>query len=331
MNQLVKKPQFAFVLVMVIIAVSALLTIPAFPYLSQLTSSSTGPVATKWDFSSFSVQWNLNLSVGSNIQGSRSVADVMQASFDTWTGAPNTALAISRGADTSVSSESSSPSNINLICFICIDTDFSKDASTLAVTITTSQDAGQPDGHGGTTRFNGQIIKSDILFNPASQYNTGGATGSDLQVVATHEIGHFLGLDHSGVVRSVMFPFASSLTTLSWDDVAGISTVYPKIPANYNPGTITGRVTLSGAGVFGAHVYAQPVTDAQPIPGTVRKSPISTLTLPDGTYKIQGVPADSYTIVAEPLDGPVDNGAVSSYGTVFSRGAVQTNFTTRWR
>jgi hypothetical protein len=57
---------------------------------------------------------------------------------------------------------------------------------------------------------------------------------------------------------------------------------------------------------------------------------VSTLSRPDGTYTINGLPQDSYIITAEPLDGPVNNGDVSGYPKAFGQSGVNTNFTTRW-
>src|SRR5437764_1964256 len=234
------------------------LATPAPSYLSEVTASGGNVSINRWDFTAFAVQWNLNPSAGSNISGSRSAADVIKAAFATWTFAPNTFLPVARGADSSVSNESNSSPGINLICFVCADADFTRDAETLAVTITTTADAaGEADGHGGSSRFPGQIIKADIIFNPGVSYSTdpaaaGGST-QDLQTVATHEIGHFFGLDHSGVVRAVMFPFApDQQPTLSYDDVAGISTVYPNPVQDFSPASLSGTVRMagSGAGIF---------------------------------------------------------------------------------
>jgi hypothetical protein len=228
--------------------------------------------------------------------------------------------------------ETNSPSNINLICFVCKDVSFGG-TETLAVTIsTTANAAGQSDGHGGVTQFPGQIIKADIAFNSTVQFDTGGGTGQDLQTVATHEIGHFFGLDHSAIARAVMYPFAPAvLTTLGYDDVAGISFLYPKISPNVTTGAIAGTVTLNSAAVFGAHVFANSSTSANPFSsfGGVRKTPIGTLTLPDGTYTINGVPPDTYVVIAEPLDLPVSNSDVS-WASEFGKSSVQTNFTSRW-
>jgi Matrixin len=306
-----------------------LLAAPGFSYLPEFTTP--GPQPDHWDFSAFPVTWNLNPSTGSNVSGSRSVADVMQTAFNTWASSPNVLLVVSRGPDSAVSSEGASPPNTNLICFVCSDVDFAKDASTLAVTITTTANAtGEDNNHGGTTTFVGQIIKADILFNPSSTFTTGGTSGQDLQTVATHEVGHFFGLDHSAVVRSIMFPAASSLTTLGYDDVAGLSVLYPKTPPDVATGKISGTVSSGTGGVFGAQVFAESTTGNAPFGGNIRKTPVGTLTRPDGSYTIQGLPGDSYIVTAEPLDDPVSNSDVSGYSDAFGQPAVQTNFTTRW-
>ncbi|MBV8208420.1 MAG: matrixin family metalloprotease [Acidobacteria bacterium] len=314
----------------VLVAFALLVPHPAFSYLPSLTSSGAGPQNDRWDFTAFPVTWNINPSTGSNITGSTAVTDVITASFATWLAAPNATLQVSRGSDSSVSSESTSPANINLICFVCTG-DFSGDSQTLAVTMTTLATAvGQSDGHGGSTRFVGQIIKADILFNPTTQYSTDGSSAQDLQTVATHEIGHFLGLGHSAVARAVMFPFASSIRQLSYDDVAGVSLLYPKTPPDVATSSISGTVRLGSGVVFGAHVFAESVTNQVSFPAAIRKSPIGALTAPDGTYTIQGLPPDSYVITAEPLDGPVANAQIPGYAPAYGQSAVQTNFTTRW-
>jgi hypothetical protein len=315
----------------VMILLGALLVAPAFSYVLMYTRTASGSAQPDhWDFSSFAVTYSINPSSNGEISGSQIPADVVNAAFSTWIGAPNTAVAASRGADSSLTK--SGYDGVNLICFVCSG-DFSQDASTLAVTITTVADApGEDTKHGGTSKFAGQILDADILFNPTVQFSTGGASGQDLQTIATHEVGHFFGLDHSGVVRSIMFPFAPDLqTTLSYDDVAGMSSIYPKSTVDVPVGSISGRImTAGGTPVFGAHVFAESTTTNVPFPETVRKSPIAALTGPDGTYTIGGVPVDSYTVTAEPLDDPMTNGDISGFASAFGKGAVQTNFNTRW-
>src|SRR5438045_9516602 len=96
-------------------------------------------------------------------------------------------------------------------------------------------------------------------------------------------------------------------------------------------GGLRGTVTVSaGTPVFGAHVFADSASATVGYPAAVRKTPIGALTLPDGSYQIEGVPPDRYTVAAEPLDGPVTNADVFFYSPAFGKSSVQTNFTTRW-
>jgi hypothetical protein len=317
--------------VVAIIAIILYRPLPASSHQNDLTASSAGPQPDHWAASAMPVQWNLNPARGGNIQGARSVADVIQASFNTWTGAPNTALSAARGPDSTQTAAGFD--STNLICFVC-NGDFSSEAETLAVTITTTATSvGDSDGRGGKTQFIGQILDADLLFNPTKDFTSDiGGANQDLQTVATHEIGHFFGLDHSGIVRAIMFPFTpdTALTTLSYDDVGAISAAYPKASPDVATGVISGAVRLSGSPVFGAHVFADSQTAAQSFAGfNVRKSPIGAMSLPDGTYSITGVPADSYLVTAEPLDLPETNADVSDFSKAFNKTAVQTNFNTR--
>jgi hypothetical protein len=327
-------PVVLFAAPLLLVLSASMLVVGAFSFAPEFTTPAGGgtPQMNRWSTSSFPIQWNINPAVGSNVKGSGSAATIVDNSFATWISAPNTNLPATAGPDSSATSESSSPNNQNLICFVCSDVMFGGGTDTLAETITTMVDgAGQDDFHGGVTQFAGQLIKADIVFNPAVQFDTGGGTGQDLQTVATHEIGHFFGLDHSAIARAVMYPFAPTiLTTLSYDDVAGISLLYPKSPADVPAGVIQGTVTLNGAAVFGAHVFANSTSSANPFSvfGNIRKSPIGALTLSDGSYSIP-VPPDSYMVIAEPLDGPVSDGDVS-WASEFGQSSVQTNFTTRW-
>lgn len=302
----------------------------ASPYLNDYTRAGGSPQPDHWPLTQ-PIVWNINPSHGSNVTGNRSVVDVIQASFNTWTGAPNVALNVVRGADSSKTAAGAD--DTNLICFVCTG-DFTSEAETLAVTMTTTATAvGAADGRGGTTQFVGQILDADILFNTSKSFTTDTGGGSvELQTVATHEIGHFFGLAHSSVVRAVMYPFApGSEMTLGYDDVAAISQNYGKASPDVPTGSIAGTVRLGGAGVFGAHVFVDSNTGAQPFAAfNIRKTPIGTLSLPDGSYVIRGVPADAYTVTAEPLDLPVVDSDLGGYASSFGQSAVQTNFTTRW-
>jgi hypothetical protein len=325
----------SFAIPIVLAALLMIVVRPVYPFVPEATG--TGPNAytvDAWPTGAQPINWLINPTRSSAITGSTSVTTVIQAAFATWTTAPDTSLSVIPSPGTSTITDANNvPNGTNLVCFVCTGVDFSASDGTLALTTTFSNGSGV-------------ISQADIYFNPNPQNNvrfvtdpqaTPCSTSSpqDLQTVATHEIGHFFGLDHSGMARAIMYPFAPCiLTTLSYDDLAGISTSYPS-PAPVVPmGKITGTVTMApnGSPVFGAHVFASSTTASNPFAAfnNIRKTPIGTLTLPNGSFTISGVPADSYVVMAEPLDGPVDNTAVEWGSPATFKQQIQTNFTTRW-
>jgi hypothetical protein len=163
----------------------------------------------------------------------------------------------------------------------------------------------------------GEIVESDIFFNSAFQWSTAdaGQTGRfDLQSVATHEIGHFLGLGHSALGETeprpsggrrvlassaVMFPisFGTANTadrTLQPDDIAGASDLYPDGDFKPHTGSIAGRVLLNNRPIFGAHVMAFHLESGEFVGG---------FTLNDaGEFQIAGLRPGAHVIRVEPLD-----------------------------
>ena len=162
----------------------------------------------------------------------------------------------------------------------------------------------------------GTLLESDIFLNAAFQWSvssSGQADRYDLEAIALHEIGHLGGLGHSALgetelvnggrrviaTGAVMFPIAfppgtTFNRTLHADDIAGISDLYPDGSVLDTTGSISGRVTMSGRGVLGAHVVAfNPATGAM----------IGTFSLnAQGQFSIGDLPAGPYVIRVEPLD-----------------------------
>jgi hypothetical protein len=305
-------------------AVALLYSAPAYSYLPEIGNSFS--IKAHWNSPP---SWRINTSVGSNINvPGTNVTNIIAASFNSWKAAPNVSGTISgltQGATTTITTHAND--GVNLICFVCSSSDFGSGGDTLAITYTSFD----------TT--SGQIVDADILFNQADNFDGGTATCSanasncsDLQTVASHEIGHFLGLDHSAVTSAVMYPFAPDMQhNLSSDDVAGISNTYPSSAPTVQTGSISGQIlNSSNAGVCGAHVFADSTTAAASYPSPVRKTPIGAYTNTDGTYTINGLPPDTYNVTAEPLDGPVDHTNIDTYtSTVCNASTLPTNFTTR--
>ncbi len=82
-------------------------------------------------------------------------------------------------------------------------------------------------------------------------WNIGAAPNTfDIETVALHEIGHLLGLAHSNVAGSVMFPTVSSNFTkraLTQDDIDGVRSLYPGCGTPITPiGPITAITPITG-------------------------------------------------------------------------------------
>jgi hypothetical protein len=80
----------------------------------------------------------------------------------------------------------------------------------------------------------GGIIPLPCHFDDSEHTWVDGASGGfDIETVTLHEIGHLLGLMHTDVSGSVMFPTVrenSTLRRLQSDDLAGIRALYPTFP-----------------------------------------------------------------------------------------------------
>ena len=172
----------------------------------------------------------------------------------------------------------------------------------------------------GSTSFlldatTGEILESDIYFNTRFRWSTaatGEAGSSDLESVALHELGHLLGLGHSAIGEtevsgtgrrvlssgSVMFPIAMPAGSivdrvLQADDIAGVLDLYGAAVAG-EVGSIQGRVTRGGRGVYGAHVVAFHLDSGALVGGFALAD--------DSTFVIGGLSPGPYVLRVEPLD-----------------------------
>jgi MYXO-CTERM domain-containing protein len=155
----------------------------------------------------------------------------------------------------------------------------------------------------------GTIVDADIIVNARDHsFSNDLSPGTfDLQSVLTHEVGHFIGLDHTGVLGCTMVPFTSveedRQRTLELDDIAAAATLYPDL--SFQAAGIRGRVVDElGQGVAGAHVVSL-LDDGR----------IAAAALSDnqGTFSLAGLVAQqSYRVYAEPLIGAISGDSFSN-------------------
>jgi len=234
---------------------------------------------------------------------------------------------------------------LNTICFNQSSMGFA--SGVLAFTrVITANAPGVSVGASGPSAFAGQILDADTLFRndgqatfatPAALATSAGQGAYDLESLLTHEIGHWLGLDHSAVWRAIMFPFApppgqflgnrptaqAPDGPLADDDRTGVRSLYPDPNDTVDIGAIRGRVLPANpfalaaipapsaggsvTGIFGAHVVAVDEDTGSVFAATLGgwscNASNSALQF-DGSYDIERLPVGhNYTIYAEPLTG----------------------------
>jgi YVTN family beta-propeller protein len=161
-----------------------------------------------------------------------------------------------------------------------------------------------------------EILDADIVFNPywiahwKYNFKTDSDSGYfDIQSVTTHEIGHVLGLVHSGVIKATMFYMIGSETnarTLEKDDMAWVRYNYPDETAyNESYGAISGWIEdgyTPGSGIAGALVYA--------IDKSAPHDSVHAYSDANGNFTIPGLDPGTYHVAVEPLDGDIQGYAL---------------------
>ena len=264
-------------------------------------------------------------------RGSQDIPDkeatfrTLRAAFSQWSSQPVTSLRFEdRG--TSDSPIVSSRDRENVLTFDETGAQVSapRDAGIVALTRVNSDDR------------TGEIFDTDIVFNgrdfrfSLSNPQLLRYPFVDIQDVATHEIGHLIGIDHTGLIgpalrRPTMNPFTNfeiqgTTRTLKPDDIAAVGFLYPSSAFSLT-GRISGAVTTpDGAGAFGVHVVAYDRTGNFVVSGVS-----GYLTGPEGggEYALIGLEPGRYTVGVEPLNGSINS---SNFSGIFFRQRFETNF-----
>ncbi len=247
-----------------------------------------------------SLDYYVNPSGIPNIADENKIVNAVNAAFATWTGIPTANFTFNYVNTTD--EQYAHIDGLNLISFS--DDEYLFGDWVLAITAKTLKL--------GPTDAETQILDADIIFNPAfvkhQLWNFGIADYIDcagyfdIQSVTTHEIGHILGLLHTGVHNATMWfemPQGIDARTLEQDDKSWASYKYPE--PGYNIGSISGHITYGYDDAL-----TEPVAGALVLAiNTASRDTIHAYSDADGNYLVPGLNAGSYNVYIEPLDGDV--------------------------
>jgi hypothetical protein len=313
----------------------------------QLTSAAA--IAFRWS-TMLGTNPKTILTQNQTVSGSlNEIEQVIQQSLSVWSNVSGTALTATSIAPLvrGTAANLCGSDGINSICFDQPDMAFTPGVLAFTRVITADQ-IGIQLGSGPPSAQVGQILDSDIYFNPSDSlvsFSTPAALAAnpksyDLESILTHELGHALGFSHSAVWSAMMFPFAPAPGTftgmrptvqqpdapLADDDRTGLRVLYHDPADTQFVGSIQGRILPANplslpsspegvTGVFAAHVVAVDAASGSVIAGTLggwscqAPGPVRF----DGTYQIGALAVNhTYKIYAEPLNGAVSLSEVSN-------------------
>lgn len=300
-----REPGIPTLFSVVLAAVAGIALQPASAYVGSRTDSGT-PVA--WTRDVLSNTFHLNFVLNPANSTGLSTEDVRRSlirSLSRWKQAMSGVLSWDfwTGSDSGTYAANTSYDGYSRVYFASQDTSRSGGASANVIGLTQVW----------YNTSNGQILEADVLLNDvhfafsnrvsdttgtgngASAAYSGGKRMVYIDNVLTHELGHVLGLSHSGVMQATMLSVeAPQQAHLSCDDRTGIQAVYPTRNFQATRGTLTGSVvSQSGGAVAGAHVVA--------ISRRRGVALASGLTDSGGAFSISGLEAGDYSVMVEPF------------------------------
>ena len=269
------------------------------------------------------------------------------AAFQTWENDLDSRVAFAFGGETTVRDVGADGVNVVTFCdssVLASNLGFGAQVVITSLTVQTFVSAGGPcpPGKGQLptgfcfpvgTYPAGTIIDADIRFNTFGTVEetlaTNGAVGGlepitqlyDVRNLATHEVGHFVGLSHDPIPQATMNWFVDpnppsdgvGERALQRADLGTIGRYYPEPSYGSTFGSITGFVSLNDAAADGVHVVAIDPITMLGVAGRFSLSRFEDLLAlgpegPDATtqgtgfYRIDGLPPGAYYVYAEYFD-----------------------------
>lgn len=370
-----------------VLAASVLFSIQSFASdnLESVTNDFSQIIHTLWDTNAMPLTWQLNengvIDNGAFAVTNPDAVTEISAAFTEWQNVATSNISTVYSGETAVSD--SGCDLVNIVTWS--DSNFSPwPAGVIAIGLTTTYvgsdivlnagnrdvDCGSPFDPAfstvtldpavypdGMVLRDGTILDMDMTWNPDEfDYSTtpnSTASVFDIRAIATHEIGHLLGLSHTsmafaGTDAATMFPaadsesiaFQNNVRSLSLDDEASSGRGYPDTgfwpdgSAAYTTGAISGWVRQSnGNAAEGVRVWAYPTGDiSQPAYEgfTVHQFDWDPA-LSGGDYVIKGMLPGNYYVCILPWSNGVPTAQIADparYNLTTNNGTAHTGFPT---
>lgn len=243
-----------------------------------------------------------NLDDGVTITSDSSPTAAILAALNRWNEIPGSALHFDNPV--SVAEASAKSDEQTLITFADTPANRSIAFNAVAVTVLISTPSGN-------------LTDTDIVFNPAFPFSTTLQPNTfDIEGTLVHELGHAIGMGHSGSVSSTMFASTGTaspdLRSLTIDDSSFAQGVYPALGPQSAGALIIDTKFNNGLSAAGVLVVAIDASSNTLLTGLSNNL---------GRAIIRGVPPGNYIVYAEPVNGPAEFGQ-------FSQNIIQTSIST---